>query len=45
LQQIHDKQYADKYALEKKQIIGVGINFNTKKKTVDDWAIEEIVIS
>jgi hypothetical protein len=42
LQQIHDKQYADKYALEKKQIIAVGINFNTKKKTVDDWAAEEI---
>ncbi len=38
LDQIRDKDYAAKYALENKKIIGIGINFDTDKKTVDDWA-------
>jgi Predicted AAA-ATPase/PD-(D/E)XK nuclease superfamily len=40
LQQIHDKKYADKYALENKTIVCIGINFNSEKKSVDDWEVE-----
>ncbi len=39
LAQIRDKDYADKYALENKTIVKVGINFNTKRRTIDDWAV------
>jgi hypothetical protein len=39
LQQIKDKKYADKFQLENKPIVCVGINFNTKKKSVDSFAI------
>ncbi|MEY4904053.1 MAG: hypothetical protein RLZZ292_1868 [Bacteroidota bacterium] len=39
LQQITNKDYAAKYALENKQIVGIGINFDTEKKTLDDWAM------
>jgi Predicted AAA-ATPase/PD-(D/E)XK nuclease superfamily len=42
LQQIHDKKYADKYALENKPIVCLGINFNSLKKSVDDWTQELI---
>ena len=37
IEQINEKNYADKYALENKKIVGVGINFSTKKRTIDDW--------
>ncbi len=37
LKQIHEKAYADKYRLEGKTVVGVGINFSSKKKAVDDW--------
>ncbi len=42
MQQIHDKRYADKFRLNGKAIVGVGVNFNTSKedKRVDDWAQE-----
>jgi hypothetical protein len=39
LQQIHEKQYAEKYRLNGKTLIGVGINFNSDKRTVDDWTV------
>ncbi len=42
LQQIKDKDYASKFALEKKKIVAVGINFDTQNKTIDDWTVEEI---
>jgi hypothetical protein len=42
MQQIHDKKYADKFRTEGKAIIGMGINFNSKKKAVDDWAMEQL---
>jgi hypothetical protein len=37
LGQINDKKYADKFALENKILVKIGINFNSKKKSVDDW--------
>jgi hypothetical protein len=40
LQQIKDKKYANKYALENKTIVCMGINFNSMKKSVDEWVVE-----
>jgi hypothetical protein len=37
LQQIEDKHYADRYRAEGKAIVGVGINFSTEKRAIDDW--------
>jgi hypothetical protein len=42
LQQIKDKDYAAKFALEKKKMVAVGINFDTENKTINDWMEEEI---
>jgi hypothetical protein len=36
-QQILDKQYADKYRMFNKTIVGLGINFDISKKRIDDW--------
>jgi hypothetical protein len=36
-QQILDKQYADKYRMFNKTIVGLGINFDTTNKRIDDW--------
>jgi hypothetical protein len=40
LQQIKDKKYADKYLTENKEIVGIGMNFDSEKKTMDDWTME-----
>lgn len=42
LEQIRRKGYADTLRLENKPLIGVGINFDTIKKAVSDWAQEEV---
>ena len=42
LQQIHDKNYADKYQNEAKTIVGIGINFSSEAKGVEDWTFENI---
>jgi Predicted AAA-ATPase/PD-(D/E)XK nuclease superfamily len=42
LQQIKDKDYAAKFALEKKKMVAVGINFDTENKTISDWTQEDI---
>ncbi len=42
LQQINDKKYADRYFLENKEIVAIGINFDTETKTINDW--QEMVI-
>jgi hypothetical protein len=41
-QQILDKKYADKYRMFNKTIIGLGVNFDTTNKCIDDWKIEEL---
>ncbi|MEY4905789.1 MAG: hypothetical protein RLZZ292_3604 [Bacteroidota bacterium] len=41
LDQIKNKDYATKYALENKQIVGIGINFDMDNKTVDDGGMME----
>jgi hypothetical protein len=40
--QIKDKKYADKYKTQGKRIILVGINFDTEKRKLADWKMEEI---
>lgn len=42
LDQIRKKGYADKYRHEGKTIIGVGVNFSTEQKTVEEWKAEEV---
>ena len=37
IEQIKTKKYAEKYADDKRQIILLGINFDTEKKRVDDY--------
>jgi hypothetical protein len=40
--QIKNKAYAEKYNTENKQIVAVGINFDTQKRCVGDWEIENL---
>lgn len=40
--QIKDKKYADKYKIHGKRIILVGINFDTEKRELVDWKMEEL---
>lgn len=42
LSQIRRKDYADALRLENKPVIGIGINFDSVKKAVSDWAEEEV---
>jgi hypothetical protein len=42
LSQIKTKGYAEKYLHTPKKIIGLGINFESKKKTVGEWVSEEL---
>ena len=43
IQQIKDKQYALKYADDKRPIQLIGINFDTEKKVIEDYIIEELL--
>jgi Predicted AAA-ATPase/PD-(D/E)XK nuclease superfamily len=40
MQQIREKAYADKYRLQEKVLTGIGINFSSKTKNVEDWETE-----
>ncbi|MEN9609448.1 MAG: hypothetical protein RLZZ628_262 [Bacteroidota bacterium] len=40
--QIEDTKYADKYRASGKIIVGIGVNFNQKKRHIEDW-IDEIL--
>jgi Predicted AAA-ATPase/PD-(D/E)XK nuclease superfamily len=42
MQQIKAKNYGEKYFSEQKEIIGIGINFDTELKALNDWAMEKI---
>ncbi len=37
LQQIRDKRYADRFRSDGRQVVGVGINFETGKRAVGEW--------
>jgi len=40
LRQIHEKRYHEKYVQSGRKIYLLGINFNTKEKTITDWRLE-----
>ncbi|MDZ7879451.1 MAG: AAA family ATPase [Saprospiraceae bacterium] len=40
LQQIKDKKYADKYRASKKTLIGIGVNFVSEDKEINEWITE-----
>jgi len=42
LEQIKTKNYAARFKTSGKEIIGLGINFNTEKRCVDDWATQHL---
>jgi hypothetical protein len=42
LQQIKDKDYADKYRATGKPIMGIGVNFNKAKKKIMGWLPENL---
>ena len=42
LQQIHSKAYAERYSESEKTVVAVGINFDSKTKSVNDWKFEAI---
>jgi hypothetical protein len=37
LTQIKNKKYADKYRAANKTLIGIGVNFSSKEREIDDW--------
>ena len=39
IEQIQEKDYAAKYQLSEKKVIGFGINFSSASKSVDDWEV------
>ncbi len=41
LEQIKNSEYAQKYRLEGKQVILVGVNFSTKTRSVSEWKVEK----
>lgn len=43
LKQIKDKKYSEKFFIEKKEIIAVGISFSTKSKNINGYNYEKIV--
>ncbi|WP_038176670.1 PD-(D/E)XK nuclease domain-containing protein, partial [Treponema pedis] len=42
LQQIKEKNYAERYRAENKKIVLIGVSFNAEEKTVGEWIIEEV---
>ena len=39
LKQIEEKGYAGPYAADKRKLLKIGVNFDSKKRTVDDWKV------
>lgn len=39
LKQIEEKGYARPYAADKRKLLKIGVNFDSKKRTVDDWKV------
>ncbi len=37
LGQIYNRKYADKYRASNKMITGIGVNFNSEQRLIDDW--------
>ncbi len=37
IEQIKEKEYYQKYLLEEKEVVLIGVNFDTKTGQIDDW--------
>ncbi len=37
IKQIKEKEYFQKYLLEEKEVVLIGVNFDTKTGQIDDW--------
>ena len=42
LQQINDKQYAQPFASDSRQLYKIGVNFSNKTRNIEKWLVEEI---
>ena len=42
IDQIHKQQYAAKYRASGRVIMGIGLNFNSTKRAIDEWIEEEL---
>ena len=42
IQQVKEKNYSDKYVNSGREIILMGINFDTKARSITDWKWEKI---
>jgi hypothetical protein len=40
LAQIHEKKYAERYSNAKKELISIGVNFDTEKRRITGWVVE-----
>lgn len=40
LKQIDDKEYAKPYAMDRRTLIKIGVNFSMKKRCIDGWEVE-----
>lgn len=43
LQQIKDKKYAQKFLIEHKEIVGIGVSFDKKDRNVNGFVFEKII--
>ena len=41
LQQIEEKKYAAPFASDKRKILKIGVNFNSKERNIDEWKVAE----
>ncbi len=41
LAQIEEKKYAEPFASDKRKILKIGVNFNSKEKNIDEWKVVE----
>ena len=39
LKQIEEKGYAGPYAADKRKLLKIGVNFNSKERIIDDWKV------
>ena len=44
LAQIKDKSYYQKYAIENKTVVGIGINFDTEKRAIGNYLTETLIV-
>ncbi|MCP4687527.1 MAG: hypothetical protein GY859_05715, partial [Desulfobacterales bacterium] len=42
IKQIHEKEYPEKYRQRGKDLILIGVNFESEKRNVADWKVERL---